>query len=114
DGHRDVGTYMNSQSPEEDLQLNDEEECCEDKDEAIVIVLEFPVIVPERIDARKDHEHGRKTVHEDGNEDEPPEFRQGAVLVSCSVPVGCHNLGHHRVEDKCHHRSEDEDKDNCR
>ncbi|MCX6685080.1 MAG: hypothetical protein NTV10_00265 [Methanoregula sp.] len=42
---------MNPQSPKDNLQLDEEEERCKDKDEPLVVVLKFLVIVSEGIDA---------------------------------------------------------------
>jgi len=56
DGHGEVGTYVNPQSPEDDLQLDEEEERRKDKDETLVVVPEFLVIFPVGIDAGKNRE----------------------------------------------------------
>ena len=74
-------------TPEYDLDLDGQHKKDKQKNEPLVIVPEFFVILFVRVDAGENGEQGDKTRHDKGDEKESPELRHVSVSLAGSVPV---------------------------
>ena len=83
----EVGADLVPETPEYDLDLDGQHEEDKYEYETLIIVPEVLVIFFMRIDAGKNGKQCDKARHNKGDEEESPEFRQGAVSFTGSVPV---------------------------